>query len=268
MSVLTVDLELNGEDLSTAVAEALVLDVRRPLVGKRRHTRVEIPGRAGSVTFDEEPGDRVLEIVIDLEAATFEDRRDAVRRLARWAEVGTSSQLIISDEPDRYHDAILENADTVLERLLYGAATLRFAVGPYSLASTPSTQTENATSNPDSDTFNITDDVYAEPVIELTPAGGTLTGFTLTVNGSALTWTGDTILAGETLTISSISDTITIGENEDVDLTGAFDEEDVSMADVSGTFPLLFSGANAWSLSRSGTATSVSIVFTWRERFR
>lgn len=264
----TVNLILNDDSLAVVVPEALVLDVVRPLVGTRRHTPVDIPGRPGSVIFDEEPGDRVIQVPMDLEADGFTDRRDAVRRLARWADIGTGAVLVIDDEPDRYHVALLENDDDVLERLCYGAATLRFRVGPYALADELSTVSTSATTNPDSDTFNITDEVTAEPVVELTPAGGTLTGFTLTVNGYSLTWAGGPIVAGDTITISAISDTVTLGSNEDVDLTGSFDEADVDMADVSGEFPLLLEGPNAWSLSWTGTATSVAVVFTWRERFR
>lgn len=263
----TVDLTLNGVPLSSAVPEALVLDVSRPLVGKRRHTTVDIPGRAGSWRFNEEPGDRTIEITLDLEAETFAARRDAVRRLAYWADVGDTANLYISDEPDRFHEALLDSDDAVLERLCYGETTIEFLVGPYALATGLSTETITANSNPDSDTFDIPDAVTAEPVVEITPAGGGLTGFTLTVNGYAITWAG-TLNSGETLTISSLSDTVTTGENEDVNLTGTFDEDDVDMADVSGEFPLLFEGTQSWSILWTGAATSVGVVFTWRERSR
>lgn len=264
---MTTDLTLNGVALSTAVPEALVLDVRRPLVGKRRHRTAEIAGRAGSWRWDEEPGDRTIEVDLDLQAESFAERRAAVRQLAYWADVGTTAPLIISDEPDRYHEALLDSDDAALERLCYAETTIRFLAGPYALASTLSTQTVTANSNPDTDTFAIDDEVTAEPIVEITPVGGTLTGFTLTVNGYALTWAG-TLAAGETLTISSISDTVTLGANDDVNLTGAFDEADLDMADVSGEFPLLLEGSQTWAISWTGTATSVGIDFTWRERSR
>ena len=40
------------------IPDAAVLSVGRPLAAGRRHQRVEVAGRAGGWTFDEEPGDR------------------------------------------------------------------------------------------------------------------------------------------------------------------------------------------------------------------
>lgn len=265
---MTTDVSLNGVSLATAVPEAIVLRVERDLVGKRRHSDVEIPGRAGSWRFDEEPGTRDLELRIHIGASSFATRRTAVRALADWADPGTTTQLIVDDEPDRYHDAILERSPNLEEWLTeVEDFPLRFVVGPYALAVTPSTETVNVGASPDSDTFTIPDEVIAEPVIEITPSGGALTSFTLTINGNTLTWSGS-IGAGETLTISSISDTVTIGENADVYLTGAFEVSDLDMADVDGTFPLLVAGETSWEMTYAGGATSVDLEFTWRERSR
>lgn len=264
----TTDVTLNGVALSTAVPDAIVTRVERQLVGKRRHTDVEIPGRAGAWRFDEEPGNREIEISIHIGSTSFADRRSACRALADWSDPGTTTQLIVADEPDRYHEAILERSPTPEEWLVdVEDIPLRFVVGPYALAVTPSTETVNVGASPDSGTFTIPDEVIAEPVIEITPAGGALTSFTLTINGNTLTWSGS-ILSGETLTISSLSDTVTVGPNNDVYLIGAFDLEDLDMADVDGTFPLLVSGETAWSIEYAGGATSLVLEFTWRERSR
>lgn len=262
-----VDLTLNAIPLSTAVPSAYVLDVVRPLVARRRHQTVEVPGRAGSWLFPEQPGDREISIEFDLQETSFEDRRAAVRDFAYWADIGAISNLVISDEPDRFYPAILDDSGDVIERLAHGSVGIRFLVGPYALAEAISVETINIAAFPASGTFDIPDRVMAEPVVEITPTNGTLTGFVLTVNGYALSWSG-ALADDETITISSLSDTVTLGASDDVDLTGAFDEASVDMADVSGEFPLLFEGSNAWSLSWSGTATTADLVFTWRERFR
>lgn len=266
----TTGVTLNGVTLAAAVPTALVQKVVRPLVGKRRHSDVLIPGRAGALRYDEEPGNRTLEVEIDILAATFEERRAAVRALAEWADVGTTSALVFDDEPDRYHLAILDNDPDGDEWLTHaGTIVLRFDAGPYTYSDTVSTQIVTATTNPDNaNTFTIPDEIYAEPIIELTPAGGTMTGFTLTVNGFEITWAGGPILAGETLTISSLSDTVTLGVSGDVNLTGAYDPNTVAMTDVDGLFPLLLSGLNEWSIEWTGTATSIGLEFTWRERSR
>lgn len=264
---MTTDLTLNGVALSAAVPTALVLRVERELVGKRRHSDVEIPGRAGSWRFDEEPGNRTIRVWIDIQADSFEARRAAVRELAYWCDIGTTANLVVSDEPDRYHEAILDDEPNPEEWLVRAEIPLRFTAGPYALSSTLSTQTVTATTNPDSDTFSIPDAVTAEPVLEITPTGGALTSFVLTVNGYVLTWSGN-LAAGTTLTISSISDTVSTGPNTDVNLTGAFVVGDLDMVDVAGEFPLLLPGSTSWSFEWTGGATSVGIEFTWRERSR
>lgn len=265
---MTTDITLDGVALSTAVPAAKVLDVRRPLLGTRRHVDIDVPGRAGPWRFDEQPGARRLELDVDIEADTFADRVAAIEALADWVDVGTA-ELIIDDTPDRYWSAIINNEVKVVERLRAGAATLEFTVDPYTVAVSSSSTGATATGGSDSDTWNITDGLEAEPVVTLTAVGGTLTGFTLTIAGRSLTWSPGTIVtAGNSITISSISDTVTQGVNDDVNLTGAYDAAAVDMADVVGTFPILEPGANAWSLTYTGTATSIIIAVVWRERFR
>lgn len=261
------DITLNGSNLAAAVPEALVVSVTRQLVGARRHSRVSIPGRAGSWTFDEEPGDRRIVVRIDIQADTFAERRAAIRNLAGWADVGTTANMVIDDEADRFYRVLLDDAPDVNEWLLRGECELVFVADPYAYLVTPSSEAIVANTNPDSGSFIIDDTVTAEPVVEITANAGSILTFTLTVNGYALTWAG-TLAAGETITISSISDTVTVGINADVDLTGTFDVNDLTMTDVSGEFPVLFGGTNTWSLVWTGTATSADVDFTWRERTR
>jgi len=265
------DVTLNNVALSVAVPTAQILAVRRPLLAARRHRVIDIPGRAGLYRFDEEPGDRTIGLVVDILAGTFAARRAAVAALAYWADIGTSAELIIDDEPDRYHTALIDSDPAAIEHLLHAEASLEFRVGPYAHAVAVSTQSVAVTAaSPASGTFAIGDLVTAEPVVELTANDGTVTSFTLTVNGYALTWGpgADTIASGETITISSLADAVTLGVNADVNLTGTYDVAYLSMVDVSGEFPLLLEGTQTWALEWTGTATDITLEFTWRERFR
>lgn len=269
---MTTDVTLNAVALSTAVPDAAVLSVGRPLAAGRRHQRVEVPGRAGGWTFDEQPGDRLVTIIVSIESDSITARRSACRDLADWADVGTTAHLIVDDEPDRYHEAILNNAPNLAEWLRHsGDLPLEFLVGPYALAVSTSSEAATASGLSDTDTFAVPDDVPADPVITLTPTGGNMTGFALTVNGDGISWGDDTepVLAGDSIVISTISETVTRGANDDVNLTGAFDPDDVSMADVSGgPFPQLVNGTNTWALVTTGTHTAVQISIEWRRRYR
>jgi len=263
------DLNLNGVALSAAVPEALVMKVARQLVGSRRNVFVDVPGRSGSWTFTEQPGDRTLIATLDVEAGSFAARRAAVRNLAYWADVGAVARLIIDDEPDRYHEAILDAAVDPAEWLIsVELLELPFRVGPYALASAASVRTLPVSGgSPESGTFTAPDTVEGRPVIQITPTDGTMTALTFTLNGQALDF-AETLLSGSTLTISSISDTVTRGVSGDVDLTGAFVPASIAMGAVSGDFGRIIEGVNAWSLVWTGTATAATVTATWRERFR
>ena len=259
---------LNGSPSSTAVPELLVVAVRRELLGARRDVFIDVPGKPGSYAFAEEPGDRFLRIEFDILGDSFEDRRDAVRRLAEWADTPSGTvPLAIDDEPGRYSEAMLTGGLAVEEWLVRGSGELEYRVGPYSLADVATTETIALSGSPDSASFSAADEIIAYPIIELTPTNGTLTSFALDLNGDTVSWSG-LVLDDQTVTISSISVTITQGANVDVNLTGTFNVEDLDMADADGVFPLIVPGSNSLDLSWTGTATNVTVEITWRRRYR
>lgn len=265
---MTTDISLNGVALSTAVPEAIVLVIERPLVGKRRHETVDAPGRAGSWTFNEEPGDRVLSVDLDLQGDSFDDRRDAVRRLADWCDLGAVAAFIADDEPDRYHSVLLDDDTNPAEWLVRATITLRFRAGPYALALAPTTEELTITDGHLTAVLNVPGDVDAEAVFEIDPNGnGYIDGFTLTVNDDMLTVLGP-FGADQIVTVSAISDTVTVGPSGDELLTGAFNPADISMGQVSGRFPVLVPGDNDIALDMEATATPALLRIIWRRRYR
>lgn len=266
---MSTDVTLNTVALSTAVPDALVLKVARQLTGARRTAFVEVPGRAGAWTFPEQPGDRTLTVVVDITAASFAERREAVRDLAYWADVGAVARLIVDDEPDRYHDAILDASVDVSEWLtVAGDIEIPFRTGPYANAITITEETLAVTGpSPDAGTFDAPDTVEALPVIEVTPTNGTLTTFTLELNGAALTY-ATAVADDATITISSLVDTVFAGANIDPTLAGLLNPALVSMGGVTGEFPRIVEGSNDWDFTWAGTATAITVTIRWRERFR
>ena len=264
---MTTDATLNGVALSSAVPDAIVLRPARHLVGPRRHQALDVPGRAGPWIFGEQPGAGTVELAVSIQSASLAARRAAVSALADWVDLDATARLIVDDLADRYYDAILITDPDVEEWLNSADITLAFLTGPYSLAVSTSSQAVTASSSPSSSSFSIPDEIGPEAVFELTPAGGTLDSFTLTVNGETLNYGGPSVTAGNTVTVSGISDTVTLGLNADTDLTGAYAGTEV-LGDVTGTFPDLVAGSNDWSLSWEGAATSVVIDITWRRRYR
>ena len=262
------DVTLNGIALSAAVPEAAVLRVKRELLGGRRDTFVEVPGRPGSWVFAEEPGDRRLELELDIQATTFAGRRAAVEALAEWADTPAGAYtLVIDDHVDRYYEAVLGSAPAVDEWLNNAGVTLDYRVGPYAFAVSTSSTSITASAGAASGTFSAADEVIAYPVIEVTPLNGTVTAFTIQLNGDTLSWSGS-LASGSTVTVSSISFTVTDGVNSDVNLTGAYISGDVNMSTIAGDFPLVVPSTNSYAFTTTGTATAVRFRITWRRRYR
>lgn len=259
---------LNAITSTTGVPELKIRRVEREILGEARTVRVNVPGKAGAWTYPEEPGDRRIRLIGWLQAEGVSAKRTAIHNLAEW--LGATTEVVnlsVDDETDRYYEVTVDGWDVdTSER--HPQVVIDFVGGAYGLASSLTTQTEAVSGSPDSGTFNSTDDYAAEPVIEITPTNGTVTGFTLTLNGDTIEWSGGTIVDDDTITISCVSDTVTLGTNDDMELTGFFDPDSVSMAAVSVSgFPEIIVGTNTWSLSWTGTATTITLEFTWRERF-
>jgi predicted phage tail component-like protein len=260
------DATFNGVALSAAVPDALILHVDRGLLGARRDTYQEIPGRAGSWLFPDKPGDRSVVLTVNIESATFAARRAAVNALAGWADSAAAARLIIDDEPDRYWLAKLSDPGETAEWLLAADTAVDFHTGPYAWATAISSTTWAAV-DVVPQTVTLPDTVDAQPVLELTADAATSIGsFTLTVNGQALTVNYSTP-AGAKLTINGISYTVTTGPNIDTDLTGAFNPANAINALVDGVFPLFTPGANTVTIDTQNGA-GATITATWRRRYR
>lgn len=254
--------------LSTACPEFVIKTVERDLLGSRRDAVVDVPGLAGPWVFPEEPGMRRILIGGAVLVDDMDDRLAKVELLANWADKRGPKRLIFSDQPDRFWDAWLATAPAVVGDEYAAETALEFSAYPYAQAVTASTQVLSLTGgSPKSGSFTASDLIPALPVVEIQPTNGTITSFTWTLNGAAMSHIG-TVASGSTVTLSSLSSTITTGVNTDVNLTGAFVIGNVSMANANGEFGRIVSGSNTWGLSWTGTATTATVTLTWRRRYR
>lgn len=255
---------------STTIPELLVTAVRRPLVAGRRDEYVEVPGREGFWLFPEKAGSRTITLEADLLAASFADRRAAVIALADLLDAPAAlAKLVVDDEPDRFHRCRLASAPDPEEWLTHAAFAVDLTAEPYAQAIAATEETWSATSGV-AHNFTPTDTVYGIPELEVTAVGGTVTSLVANVNGDTLTYAigGTGLTAGQSLTISTLGYVVTRGLSGDADLDGTFDPADLDMATVSGDFGYIATGANAVTLTRTGTATSLTATLRWRRRFR
>lgn len=253
---------------SSAYSGFYVNRVDRGAWGNPRSVDLDVPGRAGSWHFTEQRGLRQVSVTCTLVASAVSARRDSLAEVFDWIDVIGRKELYFSDQTDRYWSASLSSGINVDEAVRLGRFTIQFDAEPYALASALTEECFTGVTVPsDSDTFSMTGPVSVDPEITIVPTGGTLTAFTLTVNGDALSWSG-TVANGATLTISSISSTVLQGASGDTMLTGAFDTSALDMTDVSGFFPVLVPGTNSWSIADvTGGCTSLTICFKYRKRY-
>lgn len=255
----------NGVALADAVPEALVVNVRRQILGSRRTVFTDVPGVAGAWQFGDKPGDRQLALSLHLLGDDFAQRRDAVRRLAQWADTTDPARLVLDDEDDRYELAILTSTPQPDELLVAATVDLEFRTSPYAYALDLSGYGWAATSGT---AYSLTppDDVEMYPVLEVHAAYGSVPGFTVDVDGRTFTY-GTAIAAGDYVTVSSLAFVAYTGPNVDLEAVGAFDPETVSMGAVDGVFPVLYPGTNSVTVT-TGNGAQLSVHFAWRRRYR
>lgn len=254
--------------LSSAFSGLYVNRVERGGMGRSRSVELAMPGRIGGWHFTEQRELRNIDVEFTLVASSAAARRDALDEVFDWLDVIGRKNLLFSDQTDRYWSAAIASIPGVDEAVRLGRFSASFTAEPYALAvSTASVCATGATGASNSGSFNMPGAVAVDPEVTIAPSGGNLTGISFTLNGDEITWAGE-IAAGETLTISSISSTVLTAASGDAQLLGAFDEADLDMQSVEGTFGRLTPGSNAWAYDGgTGGYTSLDICFNYRRRY-
>lgn len=253
--------------LSNTIDGLYINRITRGGYGSVRDVDVDIPGRDGAWHFTENRGLRDIEMDVTLVADSPALRHAKVVEFADWLDKTGRRKLVFSDQSDRYWMAALTSDIRVDEWGRLGKASVSWSAEPYAYAVTTTEVCFTAASGADTDSFVAADTIEAYPEVRLVPSGGALTSVSWTLNDDTISWSGITG-EGSTLTISSISDTVLGGQSGDTDLTGAFDIADLDMSAVSGDFGLIRPGTNVWSITTTGTFTSLQICIEWRRRYR
>lgn len=261
-------LVLTWDDVaSSSIPEVIVVKPNRGAWGGNRSVNVDTPGRAGSWHFTEQRGMRDISADVIVVSDDIASRRATVTEVADWLDKLGRKKLIFSDQPDRYWYASLASDLSVDEWKRMSKFQIQFEAEPYAYGLTVSEDCTNTASTSYSDSTAVVTSAAVDPEIVITPTGGTLTSISFTLNDDTISWSG-LVAAANSLTISSISSTVLLGQSGDLDLTGAYDPANLDMADVSGDFGVLVNGSNAWNFTATGTYTSLSICIKWRRRYR
>jgi len=253
---------------STSIPGLVIGPITRSIIGSPRGTELTVPGLPGFVSFPQPLGHRRISAECFIQADTFQERRDRFELLSDWLDVQRESKLEINDTPGTFYQAILGDSGEAEEWRNVGTFDLEWKTQPYAFENAPTVR--SWTSGVDTtESFSPALKTLLRPVIEVKPTNGTLTAFTMVVNGQTITY--DTLISdGNTVTINSIGSVVSTGVSTDVDLVGAFNPANVSMAGLNGIFPLLTPDpTNTVRFTKnSGTATAIDIKVTYRKMLR
>lgn len=211
----------------------LISSVPERVRPERRVKEIEIPGRSGNLTQDEETYDAY---VISMECSTRGSGR--LDEIVAW--LNGAGDLTLSTEPDKVYQASIYNKISIADQIyLYNSFLLQFKVQPFKY-----------NINPFADELTLTaptiirngGTVYSEPIITVYGSGD----ITLTINGT------DFHLYG-------VNESITI----DSEMMEVFKGTANQNSKYGGeTFPRLDVGENA--ISWTGNVSRVEIQPKWR----
>lgn len=253
---------------SSTIPELVCGKITRSLLGSHRGTYMEIPGRPGSWYFPEERGRRQIKIECHIEASSFPTgRRDAVTEVANWLDINAEAHLEISDAPGIFYLGVLDTVPDVDEWREFGVFDLVWLIDPYGYDNDADAE-DFVQQTGDSWTFDFGVLSATYPVVEITnDSGGNIAGFTLTINGSSIVYSG-TIADGATVTVNSIGMAVLAGANDDIMLTGVYEPTDMLMTGVTGSFPVLQPGSNTLSIDSATASADVTVRVNYRKRYR
>lgn len=257
--------------VSSATIDGLTCGkITRQLVGEHRGSFISIPGRPGSHYFPEERGRRkiTIECFVLTDGLAFPaGRRDAVTEVADWVDINAECQLILSDAPNVYYNAVLSEAPDVDEWRELGTFNLVFDAEPYAYDVDVSSELFNMVSGvPQTFDFGLVAPTW--PVLEITPTNGSSSGFSLDVAGQTLNYQTP-ILDDHTVSVNALAMAVLAGTNDDVNLTGVYDPTNLLMSGVTGVFPLLGTGTQEITITKlGGVATLFDVNVIYRKLYR
>lgn len=253
---------------SNAVSDLIIGEITRSVIGRPRTRFMEVAGKEGVWFFPNKRGTRIItaNMAVSSSVADFEESMELV---SDWLDVEGVGKLILGSSPDRFYQGVLRDVTDPVEWRGLARFQATWEVEPYSFDVNLSTEDWTASSGTNH-IWNADLLVPSYPIVEITPLNGTLEEFVIACNGYVTGVSDLTMVTSEVVTINSLIPAVLTGPNDDVELTGSYDPNDVELYGVVGEFPILVPGAgNQLQFTKlAGTATSFLIEVTYRKRFR
>lgn len=136
----------NGINLNTF--GAYLLSKNRQISPSRKVSYIDIPGRDGSLMFDNGLNDRFITISHEIDESTLSNLRTKIRQISSWLNTDDKKQLVFDDEPDKYYMAKVDGTINLDEEIaLTGNFDVTFRCEPYAYSVTSNFVSNSATIN-------------------------------------------------------------------------------------------------------------------------
>lgn len=247
----------NGIDFSSLVK---VNEIKRPILGPQALTTMTIPGRDGSIYVRKQTDAYTIDVTLSLKEASLSDFTAKMRTVADSLFTDEPAQLIFSDEPDVYYNAVLSDASDMEQLIATGTATIHFYIpDPYRYLTDSGADTNTITQT---GTTNFTRPGTADsyPQIEISGTSGTSGSFTIKSDNNQMTFTGS-LKTGELLVINSEDLTAYIIQTDGTQVSALRSLDDLD-------FLVFTKGANSFTITTSGGAVLTQCVLRYNSRFR
>lgn len=176
-----------------------VTDVGRPVLPPIKSSTKSVLDSHGVYYFGSQYDAVEIPVEMAWKGKTANKTQEIKRGIAAWLQPKGLKKLIFDDEPDRYYSAVVTGDSDVENLARIGQGEITFlAPDPFAYA-----LTDDVFSDPDgSITFTRKGTAESNPLIEVEGTSGSTEGFTMDLNGTAITFTGS-LAAGETLVFDS-----------------------------------------------------------------
>lgn len=238
---------LSLDGVHSSQVEAVVTDVKKPLLAQPRDQYEYIPGRESTMVFNDGYEDKNISVEL-----VVKDDKEKLRNVAKWLHKKEKSKLIFDDEPDVFFMAKVSGIVDQDDQDDMGYVTLQVT-----FTSEPFLQSVDlgsvTTANNEPIVINNSGTYEALPIFRVSVTSK-LTALKLTLNNEVLTFNSD-IEAGSVFVIDT--------ENIDIyEQNGDVKTDKAVFAE--GIFPTFEVGENTILVEMTGEGT---ISTEWRRRY-
>lgn len=240
-------------------------DVIRPFLPEKRDHYEMIPGRHGSVRFEQPYGDRSIKVICTVKSSSVTERTRLTRDIPAWFHRAGESTLIFQDEADVFYTGTVTEISDPENIVFNKRIEINFQCQSFKTGRNATR--EAFTMRPDDPrVLYVKGTAETAPTVTITATEADIINPQITINDQTLFYTG-TILKNTSIDINFESFAANKSMDRDIMMTGAYDDEENNILEnIDGEFGLLKPGSNA-ILYSSFNESPANIAIIWNDKY-